>query len=152
MCEEAARLHEQFVADWEAQSPDGDFITQLILQAVPTVFSRHSAARGGNVLGLDRETDNAVMIQCTLAVHGAEQAALARRRMGAYRAEVTRAAEALGAALDWEYIGYADASQDPLRSYGEANVRKMRDVAARYDPAGVFQTRMPGGFKISRVK
>ncbi|KAI0134335.1 hypothetical protein BJ170DRAFT_716808 [Xylariales sp. AK1849] len=48
-------------------------------------------------------------------------------------------------------LNYADASQDHLGSYGLPNVQYMRDVAARYDLAGVFQLRVPGGFKILRV-
>lgn len=28
----------------------------------------------------------------------------------------------------------------------------MREAAAKYDPTGVFQTRVPGGFKISKVR
>jgi hypothetical protein len=52
-----------------------------------------------------------------------------------------------GALVDWLYINYADgASQDPLATVGAGN------AARRYDPDGVFQTRCPGGFKISRSK
>lgn len=31
------------------------------------------------------------------------------------------------------------------------NIDSMKKVAAKYDPSGVFQTRQPGGFKLSRV-
>lgn len=42
--------------------------------------------------------------------------------------------------------------QDPLGSYGAENVAKIRAAAAKYDPEHVFQSRVPGGFKISKVK
>ena len=54
--------------------------------------------------------------------------------------------------LTWVYLNYADQSQDPLTSYGVENVKKIRDVAAKYDPEQVFQKLCPGGFKISDVK
>ncbi|KAK8084280.1 hypothetical protein PG997_005551 [Apiospora hydei] len=52
---------------------------------------------------------------------------------------------------EFVYLAYADAAQDPLGSYGAANVQHIRDAAKRYDPDGFFQHRVPGGFKISRV-
>ena len=51
-------------------------------------------------------------------------------------------------AVDFRYLNYCHGTQDPLRSYGEESLRKMREAAAKYDPAGIFQTRVPGGFKI----
>lgn len=50
------------------------------------------------------------------------------------------------------YLNYADFSQNPLGSYPKENVDHIRKVAAKYDPARAFQTRFPGGFKISRVE
>ena len=54
--------------------------------------------------------------------------------------------------LDWEYINYADASQNPLRSYGGNNVRRLKEVARKYDPQEIFQKLCRGGFKIADVE
>jgi hypothetical protein len=48
-------------------------------------------------------------------------------------------------------LDYADITQDPLASYGAENVKKMKAAAKKYDPQGVFQNLVPGGFKISKV-
>lgn len=56
-----------------------------------------------------------------------------------------------GTAVDYLYLNYADKDQDPLSAYGADNVRFMKEVAAKYDPSEVFQTLLPGGFKISKV-
>lgn len=50
------------------------------------------------------------------------------------------------------YMNYASPAQDVIGSYGEKNVGFLRDTAAKYDPAGFFQTRVPGGWKVSRVE
>ena len=63
-----------------------------------------------------------------------------------------RFAASQDALVDWQYLNYADAYQDPLGSYGAANVAKILAAAKKYDPNGMFQTQAPGGFKISRVK
>ncbi|KAI1079260.1 FAD-binding domain-containing protein [Whalleya microplaca] len=149
--EKAVELHKQFVADWKAQSPDGDFICHAIFQAIPTIYSKHSVEKGGNVLGLDREKDNAVMFQVQLMVNGEDQENLGRERMVAFRNAVKQYSADLGGDVEWEYLNYADYTQNPLKTYGQANVDYIRQVATKYDPDGVFQTRLPGGFKISKV-
>lgn len=52
---------------------------------------------------------------------------------------------------EWIYLNYAYKNQHPLESYGPENLARMRAASEKYDPAGVFQTLAPGGFKISRV-
>jgi hypothetical protein len=68
-----------------------------------------------------------------------------------YIAELDEFARSVGADNPWIYLDYAYATQDPLASYGEENLRKMREVASKYDPEGVFQTMVPGGFKVSKA-
>ncbi|KAM0190714.1 hypothetical protein ACHAPI_009240 [Fusarium lateritium] len=146
----ALELHKKFVSDWKAQSPDGDFICHGIFQAIPTIFSQHSRERGGNIVGLDREKNNAVMFQVQLMINGVEQEKLARERMVRFRKEMKQYSIDQGGAVDWEYLNYADFTQDPLSTYGLENVKYIRQVALKYDPKGIFQTRLPG-FKISKV-
>ncbi|RAK99589.1 FAD-binding oxidoreductase [Aspergillus ibericus CBS 121593] len=48
------------------------------------------------------------------------------------------------------YLNYAAPWQDPIGSYGEASVDRLRRVARDVDPKGVFTADVPGGFKIPR--
>lgn len=50
------------------------------------------------------------------------------------------------------YVNYAGPNQQPLCGYGHENVEALRKAARKYDPSGVFQTLMPGGFKISQAQ
>lgn len=144
--------HAQFVDDSLAQFPDGDIVTQCRFQPVPTVFGERGAARrGGNVLGLDRLPGNAVLFLGLLAVRGvAGQEAAGRARLREYVDGVAEFARSVGADVEWRFLNYADGEQDPLGSYGPENFELIRAAAERYDPAGVFQTRVPGGFKFSK--
>ncbi|KAF2197572.1 bifunctional solanapyrone synthase [Delitschia confertaspora ATCC 74209] len=49
------------------------------------------------------------------------------------------------------YVFLNDAApyQKVIQSYGPNNLQKMKAVGNKYDPTGVFQTLVPGGFKIS---
>ena len=46
------------------------------------------------------------------------------------------------------YLDYANQVQDPIQSYGPENVARLRAAARKYDPRGVFQRLVPGGFKL----
>lgn len=91
------------------------------------------------------------MFQVQLMINGVEQEKLARERMVRFRKEMKQYSVDQGGAVDWEYLNYADFTQDPLSTYGLENVGYIRQVAMKYDPKGIFQTRLPGGFKISKV-
>lgn len=145
-------LHEKFVNEWKAESSDPDFITQCMFQSIPTIFSKHGIEKGGNVLGLDQEKDNAVMLLFNIAVKSADAEVLGRKKLFAYGKAMQEYAASVGGLVRWTYLNYADGTQNPLGSYGPENVAKIRAAAAKYDPNGVFQTQTPGGFKVSRVE
>ena len=54
----------------------------------------------------------------------------------------------MGLQRQWIYLNYANDDQDPIGSYGSANVAKLQAASKKYDPTGLFQTNVPGGFKL----
>lgn len=65
--------------------------------------------------------------------------------------ELTTYSKSIGADNEFIYLNYANSNQNPLSTYGPKNVEFIRTVAKKYDPTGIFQTQVPGGFKISGV-
>lgn len=61
---------------------------------------------------------------------------------------IERLTKAEGNFHPYKYLNFAASFQDPLASYGDVELRRMKKVARRYDPTGVFQTQVPGGFKL----
>lgn len=146
-------LHGEYVEKLKRHMNPDSFTTMMLLQPLPSYVTAIGQVRGGNVLGLDG-SENMVLWTGGVAVDadaGEGAFALAQGELRAMTARVKKASRKLGADMDFVYLNYADASQDPLGSYGAANVQYLRDVAVRYDPAGIFQSRVPGGFKISKV-
>lgn len=45
-------------------------------------------------------------------------------------------------------LTYSGWNQPAISSYGAENVAKLKEIAARYDPTGVFQRLVPGGQKL----
>ncbi|KAL6237887.1 hypothetical protein BDW75DRAFT_228392 [Aspergillus navahoensis] len=135
----SASVFESLISILKAQVPNLSFHTQMVLQPLPVSFGTHSAARGGNMMGLDRINDDCILLVWAVEVDTPE---LNANIVG----------PALKGAIE-EIEAYARSinGDDPLGSYGEENVRHMREVASKFDPKGIFQTMVPGGFKISKA-
>ncbi|KAI1098176.1 FAD binding domain-containing protein [Jackrogersella minutella] len=147
-------LHAQYV-DTLKQTIDPDkFVTFLFFQPLPSYMAQISRQRGGNMLGLDSVPYNGIMWSSGIAVDpslGDAAFAVAQAQTNILTAQTKEMTRSLNGDMDFIYLNYAIANQDPLGSYGAANIQHIRDVAAAYDPTEVFQKRIPGGFKISRV-
>lgn len=50
------------------------------------------------------------------------------------------------------YLNYGASWQRGLEGYGREGIEWMEKVAGRYDPEGVFQKQVRGGFKLSEVR
>lgn len=138
------------VEDFKAFIPDGDFWTQCLFQPFPKIFGQRSAEAGGNAMGVERQQHNGLLFQAAAMVRTPEQERFAYAKVRAWIEAVTKFAGAIeNGDLGWIYLNYADRSQDPLGSYGSANINRLSQVAAKYDPGLVFQNLCPGGFKIS---
>lgn len=64
--------------------------------------------------------------------------------------EAENVAKRNGTYLPFVYSNYASRDQDPLASYGAENVKKLKEIAQKYDPDGVFQRLQYDGWLLSR--
>ncbi|KAI3317935.1 FAD-binding domain-containing protein [Xylariaceae sp. AK1471] len=118
------------------------------LQAYPVSLLEKTATNGGNVLGLDPK-DGAVVNILLLAYWDDkydDERVIAFMKTALER--IGNNAERRGQLVPWIYWNYAYSHQDVLHSYGEENVRKLREASLKYDPSGMFQKACPGGFKL----
>ena len=103
-------------------------------------------------MGVERQPHNGVLFLATAMVKTPEQEAFVYTKVKAWADSVAKFARGIeGGLLEWRYLNYADKSQDPMASYGEANIKLMKQVAAKHDPSQVFQKLCPGGFKVSEI-
>ncbi|KAK8085467.1 FAD-binding domain-containing protein [Apiospora hydei] len=47
------------------------------------------------------------------------------------------------------FTNYGFSNDDVMGGYGEESFQKLQEASARYDPDGIFQRGVPGGFKLS---
>ena len=62
--------------------------------------------------------------------------------------KANEAARDMGLLHEFVYLNYANQVQDPISIYGRENVASLRAAGRMYDPQGVFQRQVPGGFKL----
>ncbi|KAF4617071.1 hypothetical protein G7Y89_g15078 [Cudoniella acicularis] len=147
----AGEMHDELVDELKGLIPAGNFTTQCLFQPIPTLFAEHSVQRGGNMLGLDKVKENALLWLITGATETPEQQTIMQNKLTAFSATLEKFAESNGLHVNWRYLNYVDKTQNPLKSYGPDNINFIRKVAAKYDPSGMFQMKVVSGWKISNV-
>ncbi|KAF7197964.1 FAD-dependent monooxygenase CTB5 [Pseudocercospora fuligena] len=129
----------------------GDWAILTLYQPLPAIFAQYSGKKGGNILGLNRFNENLILYEPYLKWSSSADDHLFESQAQWLRDEIESFAKELGVDNEFVYLDYADKNQKPLESYGRENVAQMRKAAAKYDPEGVFQYMLPGGFKLSKV-
>ncbi|PVI04224.1 FAD-binding domain-containing protein [Periconia macrospinosa] len=148
--QETARLYKIMLTELQAKA-SGQWRVSCLHQVWATSYTANSTARGGNVLGMERYTENFIMYQSYLSWSEAKDDDLFINLGLALTDGIQKFAASKGTDVEYLYLNYADKDQDPLSAYGADKVKFMKDVAKKYDPSGVYQTLLPGGFKISKV-
>lgn len=68
---------------------------------------------------------------------------------------ITAANAAIDEALDEDmkspylYLNDANQGQPVFEGYAPENLQRLKEIRAKYDPAGVYTTQMPGGWKVA---
>lgn len=106
------------------------------------------AKNGGNPLGLSAEDGPYMILLIPVMWAGATDDARVYQAADAIQTKVLEKAKELGLYEDYIYMNYASQYQDVVASYGPENKARLKEVAAKYDPAAVFQRLQPGYFKL----
>ena len=132
-----------------AGSTNGSLINaNFALQPITRNLLKHQSKRGGNVLGLG--VDEAPLALLSMSwpwtLPGSDDLII-----GAMNRIVSRskaAAQKLGLFNEFIYMNYARPSEPVIQGYGAENQAFLQKVSKKYDPDGVFQKLVPGGFKL----
>ncbi|TLS25296.1 hypothetical protein PpBr36_06834 [Pyricularia pennisetigena] len=124
--------------------PGKDLTVQGTFQPMPKVFFDIGKAKGGNVMGMDRYEEDSLQWALISSVRTPEQEKILHDLSLKFTDELREYAVSLNSLRDWLYINYADPAQDAISSYGPENVAFLKQVSAKYDPAGFFQKQAVG--------
>ncbi|KAL4883833.1 hypothetical protein BJY04DRAFT_226442 [Aspergillus karnatakaensis] len=146
--QQAANIQSEKIALAKSSTKGKDFSLFIIIQPWVPQFWKDSAAHGGNVLGLERFSGNMLNIAWLWSWDDEADDTLFYSLAESARKELDDYSKVIGANNEYIYINYAGGGQNPLRGYGAENLEFLRRVSKKYDPDGVFQRLVRGGFKL----
>lgn len=126
------------------------FIFTLGMHPLTRTLLENSAKAGGNAKAIP-PSDGPLLIILINPVWNLPQDD--DRMFGYIRnlvAEFRQLASEKGLLHRYIFTNYADAGDSPIAGYGDESVAKLRETSKKYDPEGVFQTGVPGGFKLPK--
>ncbi|EPS35944.1 hypothetical protein H072_10559 [Dactylellina haptotyla CBS 200.50] len=124
------------------------FMATIAFQPISKVAVAAGVATGGNSLGLEKNTDTMVIINITTQWADLTKDADILAALDSLLAQCIAKAKLLGVSHPYYYLNYARKQDNPIGSYGTESLKRLRAASAMWDPSGVFQKRVPGGFKI----
>ena len=116
---------------------------QFLIQPLPVT-------NGTNSMGLEPGRKDLVISELTAAYANSaddDYVSQATREL-VYLHETLLASR--GLYFPFKYLNYADPGQNPISTYGHQNIRRLQAASRKYDPEGMFQTTVPGGFKLPK--
>ncbi|KAH7135251.1 FAD binding domain-containing protein [Dendryphion nanum] len=118
------------------------------LQVITVPQLEQMQKNGGNALGLSPENGPLFLINLSMRWDRVEDDARVLRANANVIRRMEEEAKRRDLVNGFLYMNYASQFQDVVGSYGAGNVQRLKSIAAKYDPAGVFQTLQPGYFKL----
>ncbi|ROV92195.1 hypothetical protein VMCG_09279 [Cytospora schulzeri] len=119
------------------------------LQPITRELVEVGEAKGGNAMGIPKEDH-----QWWTTLIDWEKAAdddLVRGVSIATTEKWKELGKARGLYIDYLYTNDASRDQNPMATYGAANIAKLKAIALKYDPEQVFQTLQNDGFLLRKI-
>lgn len=123
-------------------------VCSLTLQPYPVSLLKKTAEAGGNSLGLDPAHGPLVSVLLLTYWKNQSDDEQIFQVMSSTLQKIKNDSRARNQTVKYEFMNYAASFQDPIDSYGAENKMKLQHVSKKYDPEGLFQKAVPGGFKL----
>jgi hypothetical protein len=120
----------------------------ITFEPIPVSMIEQSNARGANVINLGKSDGPLVVILLYTSWDDASETDRVYKINQGVLGNVEKEAKAKSVSATYRYLNYAFPHQDAIASYGDASKTKLREVSAKYDPDGYFQTVGAWPFKL----
>ncbi|THV45869.1 hypothetical protein BGAL_0442g00060 [Botrytis galanthina] len=123
-------------------------IIEIDWQPIGSLWLSASEANGGNALGLDSSKGTYLCYAEVVEWIGSAYDEIVAAWVEKTTYAINNATEAAGLYDPFNYMGDAAGFQSIFPGYGATNEARLLSVSRKYDPTRLFQTLMPGGYKI----
>lgn len=121
---------------------------ELTYQALPAPPRNGSAPNSLGFLPNETPEKDLIFLQIVFTFDGAEATEGLEKGLKDLIEVVEELTQEEGVYHRYKYLNFAAWFQDPLGGYGKEQKKKLRGVARKYDPSGMFQKQVSGGFKL----
>jgi hypothetical protein len=125
----------------------------VALSIQPIGRNMFTAARksGGDAIDIDPAKGNIIILNLVVQWARAEDDGKVTNWANSILAELQKRAKYIGLEYSFIYMNEAQEGTQPFLHYGGGKSRaKMLEVRRKYDRHGLFQSLMPGGFKLGK--
>lgn len=122
---------------------------RCIMQILTTDMHNYTRRRGGNPLPLSSYTEPLILLNPAYRWTDEKDDLRIMQANMNFVNRVSGRAREMGLDVPYLFMNYASQFQDVMHGYGQANLKKLRDVSRMYDPEGVFQGLQRGYFKLN---
>ncbi|KAI4150904.1 MAG: hypothetical protein LQ340_003815 [Diploschistes diacapsis] len=129
-------------------SPVANFLYSLALQPLSASQFAASTAAGGNAMGLTASSGPLVLLDLTTQWTNSADDTRVLNATRSVISAIKKASQQQGLSSNFIYLNYASKEEDPIGGYGGASKAQLQGVSRKYDPRGLFQKAVPGGFKL----
>lgn len=119
----------------------------VLYEPLPVSALTHGQDGTPNSLGLDQASGNLIIVLLDIMWSSAKDDNAIHSAVKSMFDQINKKATK-GSVSDFVYFNYAGLFQDPISGYGTAPVKNLKAAGKKYDPKGIFQTLVPGGFKL----
>jgi hypothetical protein len=138
----------EFKAALEKLKDITNLLFSLTFEPIPVSMIEQSNARGANAIGLEPSDGPLVVVLLYTSWDEASETDRIYQVNQEALANIEKVAEAKAVSSSYRYLNYAFTHQDPFGGYGDASKTKLREVSAKYDSDGFFQSAGAWPFKL----
>ncbi|CAN8104626.1 unnamed protein product [Discula destructiva] len=138
-------VYQEVIKIWEEITSPLDGIEGL---EVGLLLQPQPVSNGTNSLGLKAGDTDVVLAALTASYTRTSDDDKILQVMKLMRFQMEEVLQKNDVYIPFQYLNYAHRTQDPIGSYGQKSKARLQEVSKNYDPAGVFQAVVPGGFKL----
>ena len=131
----------------ELKSVDG-FMFSLGYFPLTRALLRNSQAAGGNAMDIDPADGPLLIILLNPTWNSSDDDDRVHRVTEGLLATFKSLASAKNLLHRYIFTNYAYQKEDLFKSYGEESLMRLKEVSKKFDPDGIFQKAVPGGFKL----
>lgn len=123
-------------------------VWSLTLQPIVPAITSKSSPQGGNSLGLNPSDGPLINALLTSSWSESSDDELINETAAKFIDDIETLAREEGVYRSFIYLNYANKTQNPIDGYGAASKANLQALSKKYDPEGLFQRGVPGGFKL----